>query len=284
MPRISSTFRHAIRPPGLRFALLLVWVGAWLGAGVGSAQAQSQRSLAGSPPAAVDPAAGLDPLADEALPLEWSPEPGVFELALLRRYDNPLYLPDRRLITLHKLADAKVRDAERAWQVLDAYIDVASRRNRLARLDSAERISEAVAEIDSLIEEALRVGGTAYGIADALLTLRADLVSEWRRAASGNPARFAPLERIEQREPQTGSAARFLAQLDQEEGPIPEHEVVPALLGENPGTIRAVMTSFPADRQRALRRHASLVFDDLKREGVETGKLEPKLDAMGAVH
>ncbi|MBW2274612.1 MAG: hypothetical protein JRG96_15200 [Deltaproteobacteria bacterium] len=291
MFRVTSSRGRTTSPAGPSVALLLLWGVAWLCGGAGTAVAQSDAARsprirgAGQPPAAVDPdrAGALDRVATpEALSLEWSPEPGVYELALLRRDNNPLYLPDRRLITPHKLEDAKVRDAARAWQVLDAFIDLASRRSRMARLDSGERIAVAVAEIDALTEEALGVGGTAYGIVDALVSMRAALVSEWRKSASGNPARVAPLEGIDEEKPPTGSAARFLAQLDQEQGPIPEHEVVPALLGEEPGTIRAVMKQFPADRQRALRRHASLVFDDLKREGVETEGLEPKLGALGA--
>jgi hypothetical protein len=215
---------------------------------------------------------------------EWSSEPGVFELALMRRDQNPLYLPDRSEIDPQQHRDAKIRDAGGAWPVLDAYIDLASRRSRMAKLESEERIREAVAEIDALIEEAMRVGGTAYQILDSLAAMREALVAEWRKAASGNPARLAPLERIEEARPQTGSAARFLVQIDREGGPIPEYEVVPALLGEEPRTIRLVMKRLPAARRRALRRHASLVFDDLKREGVETEALESKLEAMGAAY
>lgn len=265
MLRFTSSSSHAKRPAGLLFALLLLWggVGSWAAAWPAAAKAER-------------------PSAEAQLPLEWSPEPGVYELALQRRDDNPLFLPDRRRISPRKLTDAKVRDADGAWQVLDAYIDLASRRGRMARLDSADRIEKAIADIDALTAEALRVGGTAYRIADSLAAMRAALLSQWRAAAAGNPALVSTLDRRKTRRPRTGPVSRFLAQVDQKKGPIPEHELASALLGENPTTIRAVMKSFSAERRRALRRRASLVFADLKREGVETKELEPKLEAMGA--
>jgi hypothetical protein len=278
MLRTLSSSPQASRRIGLLIAVTLLWGGLGLSFSASPAAAED-READRSPRilAAADPAAFPEPI-----PLEWSAEPGVFELSLLRREANPLYLPDRQEISRQELLDAKVVDAEGAWRVLDAYIDLASQRGRTARLDSTDRIAEAVGNIDALIAEAMQVGGTAYQIVDSLVGMRAALLSEWRAAASGNPARLAPIERLEASKPDTGSAARFLAQVDREDGPIPEHEVAAALLGEDPRTIGTVMKSFSAEHRRSMRRYASLVFEDLRREGVETEDLEPKLEAMGA--
>lgn len=65
--------------------------------------------------------------------LAWSAVPGAFEVDLLRRRDNPLYIPSRREIGKSELLAAKRVDSERAWEALEEFISIAASKKRADR-------------------------------------------------------------------------------------------------------------------------------------------------------
>ena len=233
--------------------------------------------------------AGVEPAPDdlERAPdepeISWSDNPGVYEAELRRRYHNPLYLEHRREVAPQELLDAKRRDAERAWEVLELYVDLASEKSRLARADTASGMGEALARIDEAIQLAMWAGGEAYPLAPSLQTLRNGLLEKWKQLA-GDDTGVAALLGVERRARKidtTSEAARFVAQVEMPESPIEEYELGSALLSEDPRTIRVALKTLKPVRRKAVNQQARRLVSTLRSEGIEVEALDQKAAAIG---
>lgn len=220
----------------------------------------------------------------EAAPmLEWSAKPGVFEADLRRRYGNPLYLESRREFGEEELLEARRRDADLMWGVLENYIELVSDKNRMARFELASQMGDALLRIDEGTWKALRAGGEAYALAASIQELRSRLLAEWKVAAARDPGVKALLD-AERRIPsvKTGAEAiRFLALIQSagadEDGPIRRYEFGAALLSEEPDTIRSVYKSLRGELKSTVREQLTRVLQEIGREEVDFERKREKV-------
>jgi hypothetical protein len=220
--------------------------------------------------------------ASPASELSWSPVPGTYEQDLLRRHDNPLYMPSRRSIGRRELLAAKRLDAERAWEVLEEFISIAAGKKRAVRYDDADRMLEFLNRIDLAMARSMEVGGEAYSLVTALAGIRVWLMEEWKTAASDDPEVAALLSRQKGRNERglLSPANRFLAQIGIEDGPIQDFERVPALLCEDESTIRTVIAKIDAKQRSDFARRVPLVLEDIRKRPDEFEGIEPKVAVL----
>ncbi len=218
----------------------------------------------------------------EPLPLlEWSEKPGVYENELRRRHQNPLFVESRQEILEADVMEARRRDAERMWQVLEDYISLANDKDRMARYEVASEMGEALLRFDENTWSALRTGGEAFALAAATQRIRSDLLQAWQDVASVDPGVKALLD-AEARIPAVkteSSAIRFLALLQAEdpddEGPLRRYELGAALLSEDVETIREVHSLLRGELRSAVRSQLESVLGEIGREQIEfEGKRE----------
>lgn len=211
-----------------------------------------------------------------AAPLEWSENPGVYESDLFRRFGNPLYLESRRQIGEEELLEAKRRDAEQMWKVLESFIDLLSDKGRMSKFELASQMGDALLRIDEGTWTALRVGGAAYPLAAAIQNLRASLLKQWRVSSAADPGVKALLD-AEARIPtvETESLAiRFLALIqagdgDEKEGPIRRYEFGTALMNEDPVSIRKIYGALRGELKFTMQKQLTLLLEEIDREEIE---------------
>ena len=231
---------------------------------------------------AVDaPARAADPRSRSSAPegLEWSESPGTFEQDLMRRQGNPLYAPPRRRIGRSELIAAKRRDAERMWKALELYIDLATAKKRMARLDDAVEIDAALLELDRETLRAIEVGGEAYRLADALQGISGWLVGEWNTGAGDDPDVSALLSAREglPKIDADSKSLRFVTQLEMKDGPIQDFERAAALLSLEKDTIAKVMADLGPQWRRKMADQSRELAADLNSEGVDVEGIDSKL-------
>jgi hypothetical protein len=231
---------------------------------------------------AVDtPAGAADPRSHPNAPedLEWSESPGTFEQDLMRRQGNLLYAPPRRKVGRSELLAARRQDAERMWLALELYIDRATAKKRMARLDDVDEIDAALLELDRETLRALEIGGEAYRLADALQGISGWLVGEWNTGAGDDPDISALLAARESvpRVDADSMSLRFVAQLEMADGPIQDFEHAAALLSLEKDTIAKVMADLGPQWRSKLAEESQELAADLNSEGVDVEGIDSKV-------
>jgi hypothetical protein len=235
--------------------------------------------------AAVDtPARAADPRSDPSARggLDWSEAPGTFEQELMRRQGNPLYAPPRQRIGRSELLAAKRRDAEGMWKSLELYIDLATAKKRMARLDDANKMGAALLDLDRETLRALEVGGEAYRLANALQGISGWLLGEWKTTAGDDPD-ISALVTARKRVPKIDSnsqSLRFIAQLEMGDGPIQTFERAAALLSLDKDTIKQVMTDLGPKWRSKMAKQSQELAADLGAEGVAVEGINSKVDLV----
>lgn len=247
----------------------------------------------------------------------WSPTPGCFERHLQRRYNNPLFPPNRRIVTQSEVEEARARDTMEAEslrgevkEVLKLFLDLnpGQKIEMTLGLDTARRL-------DGLIERAARLGGDSSKEEADLITLRKALAADMKRGAEeanapGLREALGELDLFLQILVK-GWSNRFLAQMGRKDSPILPEDVVPSLLSEDKETIRLVVESFakqvpevvpptflhdPDIARRAsevvnkslnaldkVRQAAFALVADLEAKGESTQEMDEKLRVLGAI-
>lgn len=268
---------ESIRNAALASAVLLAWPLA-LAAQPQSVPRYTNEDLTGAPRETEAP--------EPKVTIAWSAKPGVYERELMRRHDNPLYVESRQEVSEADLLDARRRDAERMWNALESYIELANDKDRMARYEVASKMGEALLRLDENTWSALRAGGEAYALAAATQEIRKQLLARWRDVASVDPGVKALLD-AEARIPavETDSPAiRFLALLQaadpDDEGPIRRYEVGAALLSEDVATIRKVHALLRGELRRSVRDQLGSVLADIGRDEIEFEGKQEKVTAV----
>lgn len=234
---------------------------------------------ASAQPAAADPESTL-PAPVEVL--DWTSNPGAFENSLLRRYENPLFPPSRRSVSEAELKSAIIRDADDAREVLADFVDLALEQRRMARLDDAADIEEALRQLDDAIARATAVGGEAFKLSRQLQKIRLELVSGWLADNPDDAAIQSALARFE--EELAGRRALennpFIAQLFRKDGPTSDEDLAAALLSEDVATIEQAMPLLEPARWMAVQRSSPAVVSYASFGKAEIPDLDAKLQAL----
>ncbi len=114
------------------------------------------------------------PMDDESEALNWTENPGCFERHLRRRFQNPLFPPDRRKVTRAELQSAQERDSEEFEEFSRQYAGLAERLDTLYELDCipAQFLVNEQEVIGELIKKSAALGGDAFDQYPELEVLR----------------------------------------------------------------------------------------------------------------
>jgi len=218
--------------------------------------------------------------------LSWNDNLGAFEQHLQRRNNNPLFPPNRRVVTQADIDDARAHD-QREYKELEArWVRFLEDIPRLPDIVSPSQINEFRERMEELIGDAVGVGGPAFQLAARMKEHRQGLIESWREAISGNAEALRRLDKADEHW-HTGTAifhSPFIAQMTRKDGPIPSGDAIPALLSEKPETIATVMSmsGFKDPQKKAIiQAEAASILSTALKSGATIDRLEEKLQALG---
>lgn len=211
--------------------------------------------------------------------LIWSNNPGAFEQHLRRRYNNMLFLEDRRNVVQGDIDAARTRD------ILDARMLDQEQRTLFEEfllVDEAVGTQQIRENVDTLIETAFGIGGPADEILAGLQKLREVITNISRKSFAEHIELLAKLEDAEQayKNYMAKFFVPFLAQMGRKDGPIPADEIVPSLLMQNPDTIRVIMSQFDAGFRQVLSREAISLLQSAIQQGWPVDRIPGLLAAF----
>ena len=215
--------------------------------------------------------------------LLWSDNPGAYEQHLIRRHDNPLFPKNRRVINQSEIDVARKRDIDdykilehRFLKLLEEIVEQPS----LVDVNTIDNFRKVV---DKLIPDAMGVGGKANDIAMKTRELRQSLIASWSRGVSVTAEAKQALEEAElyYHENAPNFEIPFIAQMGRDNSPIPNYEVVPALLMEEPDTIAMVISWLEPNKLAAVQQAALQVLKSALDEGAQIQNLDLILEALG---
>ena len=201
--------------------------------------------------------------------LTWSDNPGAYEQHLIRRYNNPLFSKDRRVISQSMIDLARKRDINDYKNIENRLLKLSEEIAELPGHVNSKIIKKIRETIDNLIGDAMGVGGKANSIAKKTKKLRKALIKSWSKALSDHDDAKQLLVEAElyYQENVTKFNISFVAQLTRKDRPIPNNEVVPALLMEKPDTIAMIMESIGPNNRPAIQQGALSVLKTALDEG-----------------
>jgi hypothetical protein len=209
----------------------------------------------------------------------WSSKPGAHETHLLRRYRNPYFLPQRRVVTAGEVDSAKKLDQE---DCADCFRRLSDLTRTIEALDyvSIDQIHRLREGCEDVIQSSYGVGGTAVEAASEADNLRNALILDLRdRFKQDNEA----LKAIDAADTQYRKGSRrfcypVTAQILRKDSPIFGDEIVPTIVSEDPLSIALILDVLTLDD---LRGGARKLLNETRANGYQDEQFEDKLVALG---
>jgi len=214
--------------------------------------------------------------------LNWSNNPGAYELHLKRRHNNMLFQKKRRVINQSEVDFARNHD----------HSDYINLKNRLSNLlievekfpdivDSSQ-INKIREIIDTLIGDAVGVGGEAELIVQKTKEFRKLLITTWSESAANNPKAKQAIIKAENfyQENIIKFEVPFVAQITRENSPIPDDELIPALLMESPDVITKTFDWLDPDTRTIIQKEAIRILKSAVNEGAQIKNFNDILNAL----
>jgi len=214
--------------------------------------------------------------------LEWSDNPGAHEAHLMRRYNNPYFPEERRIVSKWDIEEAKRRDK-------DDYILCQQQFAELGKV--IESLSSGVTSgvllglrerLDDFILSSMGVGGPAKEIAVRADQLRDAVIEDLRAAFSDDEETLQKIEKADvfHRENTRRFYLPVLAQVLRKNSPVLKEETIPTILSADPLTISAFMAPLPDDTRALVRLEALKLMQEALDDGHNDPQFEEKVSAL----
>jgi len=215
--------------------------------------------------------------------ISWSERPGCFERHLQRRYNNPLFSPERQHVTAADVAAARRQDAQDLASLRAEYVQLLSEIAELPDFMPFEQFNPIRERIQDLIHRAVEVGGEASETVPKLRTLRHILIQQVSEALSNNPRALKALQEAEAfHQANEGKLEnQFLAQMLRDDTPITAEDVVPSILTEDVATIRTVMAVVGEHLAAKFHQAAVVLVEEVRARGETVPGIDKKLATLG---
>ncbi len=217
----------------------------------------------------------------EAGELLWSQNPGAYERHLQRRYNNPLFPPNRQRVTLQELRSARARDQANAAAVRQEFYSFVRELDLPDDFMTLTEFNTLRKRTEDLHERALAVGGDVSDVVNGLIGLRKVLIQSVQEGASNNPDALSAIQKAESRYQAYARWAHIPVVMQNIQDMFPGEELVPALLTEDPDTIRTVMGGLDDRIKKIVREEAINLVLQVAAEGKAIPRIGEKLDALG---
>jgi len=216
--------------------------------------------------------------------LDWSNDPGAYELHLIRRCANPYFSESRQVVSMEKLAEAKKiddSDYELAKKRLFQLLKYLENLSDFVILSEFDKIRE---QMDDLIKFAGGVRGRANKIATDVDELRDDLIKLKMDSLSNDSQALLVLKRANDfhKEFVRKLLNSLTLQITRERSPIRVDEMIAVIISENPETIRNYLIVIPEDAQFLLKKGALLLMKDALDRGYLDNYFDEKIEVLSA--
>lgn len=213
--------------------------------------------------------------------LNWSGNPGCFEIHLKRKVNNPFFPKSARTVTQEQIEEAKAQDGADAAALREKFAELVDGIGQLSAASTFQDILDLREGIDALLEEAASIGGEVGAIRDQLLPLRESVVDTIRQAIVESEDPGDMLETLDALEANYHAAAAifhspFIAQVWR----LPMEDLVPALLSEPPEVIRMAMSMIGEESRTIIAEQAGALMKKVESEGIEIPEAAEKLKAL----
>lgn len=190
--------------------------------------------------------------------ITWSPRPGCFERHLQRKYRNPFFPAESRVMTQTDVDAARQRDRDDVQafrKQLGLLVDEIANAPSFVDVRRALEIRKAV---DDLIQRAAELGGDLGELESNLASLYDSVISALR-SGLGEEHEAIPTLQWAERFRGMGNTKfnnEFIAQQGRKDSPITTEDLIPSLLSESPETIRIFMSVLDEPVRQQIRAEA----------------------------
>lgn len=170
---------------------------------------------------------------------KWTALPGAHEMHLMRRYNNPLFSPERQIVTGNDVYEARVRDtnaltaAHKEMEAIKAEI----LGNENLPQDWSGYLNGLRERIDSLADDKIYcLGRNSTYLEENIAKAREYVINVWMGTVKSIPATLALLEegeKLHNEQLTITKSSEWLRQLGHPDKIIPPDEVIPSFLSEN---------------------------------------------------
>jgi hypothetical protein len=154
---------------------------------------------------------------------------GCFMRHIQRRKDNPLFMPERRIVTKDEIIEALEKDRIDQGQFIKKILSFMKRFESLESDILPPQAHSFLMEIQDLLEESASIGGNIFLSAQEKLTTIEETLMQYLKEA--HPDTANKLEKLKSLSILKRSP--FSAQVTRNDSPIPKDEIIPALLSED---------------------------------------------------
>ena len=217
--------------------------------------------------------------------LIWSHNPGCFESHLQRRCDNPLFPPERRIVTQPEIDAARARDVRDAEAFREEVRSLAGYFGEFAEKVPGSQVMQFRKKIEDLMQRAAELGGNLQDEKTALCEMRKAIIGIYQEAIETSK------ETIQLQKAEAFNAERmrafhteFLAQMLRQGTPITPDDLVPALLSEDLATIQLVLSTLGEINPKAKKEFKPIALQlvaEVEAEAGSTLRIKEKLRALG---
>lgn len=203
--------------------------------------------------------------------LHFSPKPGRWERHLRRRYGNALFSAQAQHVSQDAVKEARQRDERELHHFSEDFQSLAREVMALPAQAESDVVLKLKERIDRLYEESAGLGGDLSHEKQALKRLSAAIMRAIRAQVGIDPLAHSELEQEE--------AARamhyqmldhiLVADLLHPGSPIPQEDLVPALLSEEENGLRAALALFDDAQRRELAAAARELLTERQAQGLD---------------
>ena len=211
--------------------------------------------------------------------------PGAHERHLQRRFNNPLFAPERRQVSLADVIAAQELDSDEQARFAEEFRGLVEEAASLRPNEESEVILGLKERLEQAYEQCAGLGGEQAQPKVALKRLVELVVAAVRRGAGSDPKAREELVRE--------ALARSLhydllehalvADLLRPDSPVGADELIPTLLSEPEEAVRAAMHLFDEGQRTMMRGQARALLERAGEEGHVLPDAARRLELIGAV-
>ncbi len=209
--------------------------------------------------------------------LSFSAHPGCWERYLQRKCLNPALFPEAEELCQADVDEAQRQDDSERQQFTVDFNQLLERVVHLQSKEESEVILELKARIDRLYEQCSGLGGDYMAEKAGLKKLNGLIMNAIRSTATLDEHAMQELAKETQARDTHFHLLEhaLIAHLLRPDTPIAKEDIVPTLLSEEEGTLRAAMSIFDEEHRQLLREMATQFIEEREAQGADM--LMPKI-------
>lgn len=209
--------------------------------------------------------------------IEWRKNPGCFERHLQRRFNNPLFPKNRRIVSADELKIAREKDDKDRKEFLKAYDELFSKIDpQIQDLAIMPNFStKIVQEIQDLLEKDYSVNGNIQEEVEKLEKTEEEIISHLTSLFPSGAEQLKIISALSHIKRMS-----FLTQMTRSDSPILKDEQAPSLLSEDMETIKAMgLISRKLPGLHPNEREIIECLEKAKNEGLKTDYTQKAINA-----